>query len=240
MSNLVKLVLAVVLGLTAAGINWLWLSSRAQPVKYVGLASDVDRDEKITIEMLMGVPVPGDAATLSQTFIPFSERRILEGRTATRPYRKGDLVLYRDLEAPEAKSVYEELGPFRLLSVGNRFARSVKGDETISGSDGDNIAIAVPWPYDQMTKQLVDITSAARDPRDDEADAERRPRIVRLHVLPSAEGDLAPVASGEAGDFSLGLAQNQRALFVSLEGIENVPRVLLVGQNISFVIRNDK
>jgi hypothetical protein len=234
MNHLVKLMLAVVVGIVAAGINWIYLASQATPSTFVACKEDIKRGEPITLDLLTPVGVPGDLAELRKSLIPFDERQILDGQLATRDYRTGDVIFHRDLAAPEITSQYEEIGPYRLISVGNRFATSVKSDDSGSGSSSDDtITIAVPWPYDAQTRRLMDVTRAQRARDTKEAPTVK---IDRVLVFPATGQE---TSAPEGSDISLGLKPNERAAFISLDGIDNVPRVLQVGQRIGFVILNE-
>ena len=239
MGHLVKLMLALALGVVAAAVNWLWLSARVEPDKFVGAAKDLERGETLTPELLKPIEIPGNTKRLRETFIPYEERSILSGRKTTRAFVAGDVFFYRDLEPPEASMAHEELGPFRLLSVGSNYTASVEGAGAVSGaggSDADTIAIAVPWPYDEKTERLMKLRDQQnRRPADAEELNKPRAAIVGLHLLPSSSPPTA-VASDPNTPIDLKLKPNERGAFISLRGVENVPRVLLSGQEISFAI----
>lgn len=239
MGHFVKLLLALSLGAVAAAVNWIWLSQRVEPELFVAAGKKIDRGETLTPELLKPIGIPGNSARLRETFIPYEERFILSGRKAPRAFAEGDMVFYRDLEAPESGMVHEELGPFRLLSVGSNYTASVEGALSVSGgggSDADTIAIAVPWPYDEKTERLMKLRDQQNLPAADNDDnGKPRSAIVGLHLLPSSSR--ATHASSDPNSaIDLKLKPNERGAFISLRGVENVPRVLLTGQEISFAI----
>jgi hypothetical protein len=238
MGHLLKLLLALSLGVVAAAVNWLWLSSQVEPEQFVSASKAIEAGEPIQEDLLKPIGIPGNAKRLRETFIPWEERFVLFGRQVPRAFEPGDLVFYRDLQPPEASMTHEELGPFRLLSVGSNYAASVEGAQTPGGgggSDSDIIAIAVPWPYDDKTERLMKLRDQQNLPNPEGTD-ENKPRavIVGLHLLPSS----GPVssASDTTEAIDLKLKPNERGAFISLRGVENVPRVLLTGQEVSFAI----
>src|SRR5262245_23149528 len=121
MSHMGKLSIAVVIALIAAGLNAMWLSAEKRPPTFVALNVDLPEGKEITDDMLRSVPVPGDPNKLRESLIPYSSRAILFGMKAPRDYIAGDLVLQRDVQAPRELSKFEVLGPFQLISVGERF-----------------------------------------------------------------------------------------------------------------------
>ena len=239
MGHLFKLLLALSLGVVAAAVNWIWLSSQVEPDQFVAAGKTFEAGETITPELLKPIGIPGNSQRLRETFIPYEERFILNGRKAPRAFEEGDLLFYRDLESPEASMVHEELGPFRLLSVGSNYAASVEGAQTPNGSGGTDseiIAIAVPWPYDDKTERLMKLRDQQNLPNPEGSDDSKpRAAIVGLHLLPSS-GTSAGSTSDPNEAIDLKLKPNERGAFISLRGVENVPRVLLTGQEVSFAI----
>ena len=59
MGNVLKLLLAVVLALAAAGLNAVWLTSEKRPPEFVMANADLPAGQTITAEMLGSIPVPG-------------------------------------------------------------------------------------------------------------------------------------------------------------------------------------
>jgi hypothetical protein len=222
MSNVTKLTLAVVLALAAAALNAVWLSAEKHPPTFVAAVADLPVGEVITAEMLTDVPVPGDFDKLRASLIPYANRAILLGLKTSRNYIRGDMFFQRDLKAPLQLADFEVLGPFKLIGVGARFTEAnTKQDESQLDASGNNITIAVNANFDERTRRLLQIVDPSRGPNRD-----RATRIIAIQVIPKEEQKGTPAADDK----------NVVYQTISLEGITNVPRVLLAGDVIRFVI----
>lgn len=229
MKHLLKIIAAVLLAVSAAALNFVWLSAKAKPPAFVAVKAAVAQGEVLGDELLESMPIPGRMDELRQSFIPYAERHILFGMTATRDYQPGDMVLYRDIQTQTEPTQFQHLGPFRLISVGEKFNSTVTTEADVERSGrGSNVTIAVKVPYEDRTRRLLEIIAGQANP-----DAVPPPRIVAVEVYPTSTA--RPAATTDA-TLRLPLAEDERALFISLEDIENVPRVLLVGDEIGFVI----
>jgi hypothetical protein len=223
MSHVAKLSIAVVLALLAAGLNAMWLSAEKRPPTFVALNVDLLEGKEITDEMLRSVPVPGNPDKLRESLIPYSSRAILFGMKASRDYIAGDLVLQRDLQAPRELSKFEVLGPFQLISVGERFKTPSTEQKDVQVSEGgNNVTIAVSANFDERTRRLLEIIDPSRRGNS----AKQTLRIVAVQVIPKNEAS------------STVKLDNKNVVYqtVSLDGIENVPRVLLEGDVVRFVV----
>lgn len=221
MSNVAKLSLAVVLALAAAVLNAMWLQAEKQPATFVAAGADLVEGDEISDDLLVEIPVPGDYDTLSAALIPYEKRAILFGQKASRNYTQGDMFFQRDLKAPLETPQFEVLGPFRLISVGERFKQGAgEGDVGQYGSGSNNVTIAVSANFDDRTRRLLQII----DPNHVANRDEGGPRIIAVQVIPKEQ--------------SAAIQDEKDVVYqtVSLEGIENVPRVLLEGEVIRFVI----
>ncbi len=123
MNNILSFCLALLLGLTAAGINWIWISAQAAPSEFVAFQTAIKFGDEIKEADLIATPVPGDLAILKKSFIPFENRSVLFGLKANRDYSAGDMVLHRDIQPPAESSQWQIIGPFRLISVGDQFSQ---------------------------------------------------------------------------------------------------------------------
>lgn len=92
------LVVAVVCGIVAMGLNYLYLTAKTAPVEYVRVKADVAVGEKLGQDSFEPVSVSGP---LEINAVPFSDVSALYNRPAPRAFRKGELVLWQDV-APEA------------------------------------------------------------------------------------------------------------------------------------------
>jgi hypothetical protein len=220
MSHVGKLSIAVGLALLAAALNAMWLSAEKRPATFVALAVDVKQGQPLSDDLLTSVPVPGDSDELRKSLVPYSGRAILYGVPAARNYVQGDVVFQRDLQAPLQTQKFEVLGPFRLISVGERFKNA---DEMAGGAEGgNNVTIAVSSNFDERTRRLLEIIDPNRTAVSGKADS----RIVAVQVIPKNEQ--TPDAKPDD--------KNVVYQTVSLDGIENVPRVLLEGDVVRFVV----
>jgi hypothetical protein len=223
MSHVSKLSFAVVLALIAAGLNAMWLKAAKEPPSFVAVSVDVAEGQPIADEMLTSVPVPGDPDVLRRSLIPYESRAILYGIKAPRSYIAGDVIFERDLQAPRELSKFEVLGPFQLISVGERFKTPNAEQQDAQVSEGgNNVTIAVDANFDERTRRLLEIIDPSR--RGDRTSPVAR--IVAVQVIPK----------GEQSQKDKPLDKNVVYQTVSLDGIENVPRVLLEGDVIRFVI----
>ncbi len=227
MSDLLKFALAGILGLMAAGANWMWVSSQAKPRTFVAARTALEPGRTISEDDLTAVGVPGDFARLKKSLIPYANRALLFGASATRPYAAGDMFFQRDIQSPDEDTRWDVIGPFRLISVGARF--KAPNDETeayATDSSRNNVTIEVSADFDEQTRRLLEVIS----PREEgQAIGGLDRRITAVQVLPSRQRVTTDPQSAFSGD-------NTVYQTVSLEGIANVPRVLLAGDMIRFVI----
>ncbi len=220
MSNVMKLTLAVVLALAAAALNAIWLSAEKHPPTYVAANADLQPGVVITDAILRPAPIPGDPERLRETLIPYGARATLLGLKTARPYIQGDMFFQSDIKAPLQLAKFEVLGPFKLISVGSRFTEaSANKDESQLDASGNNITIAVNADFDERTRRLLQIIDPSGGPN-------RATRIVAIQVVPKEEQTAAPTEEDK----------NIVYQTIPLDGIANVPRVLLAGDVIRFVI----
>ncbi|MEM7313629.1 MAG: hypothetical protein AAF497_10810 [Planctomycetota bacterium] len=218
MNNLVTFSLALILGVVAAGMNWFWIESQSSPDEYVAIKKGIEAGDTITEKNLVAIPVPGSNDRLRKSLIPFSNRAILFGLDATRDYEAGDVVLQRDIQAPDNANEWEYIGPFRLISVGERFSRD---DQYASRSNDHNVTIAVDANFDEKTRKLLNVISPDRT-----ASSSDNTKIAAVQVAPSRGTQPKTRNTG-----------NIVYQTVSLQGVAHVPRVLLEGDMIRFVVR---
>lgn len=222
MKHLMGLGLAGLLAIVAAGLNLFWISGLATPDEFVAVSSDVSIGDELGESDLVAVPIPGNRDSLRASFIPWRDRAILFGTAAMRDYVEGDVVFHRDILPPAESSQWEVIGPFKLISVGERFKERTVDELDYTRTDGNNLTIAVDANFEERTRKLLEVI---RTDRSD--DQQAAPKIVAVQVLPSNQrrGSVFPSES-----------QNVVYQTVSLDGITNVPRVLLAGDMIRFVV----
>ena len=221
MKHLMGLVFAGFLGLVAAALNWVWISGLTTPDEFVAVGTDVAFGEQLREDDLISLPIPGRRQELLQSYIPWESRAVLFGTNANRDYVAGDVVHHRDIKPPVENSQWDVVGPFKLISVGEKF-KERSGDELdYARTDGNNLTIAVDANFDARTKKLLELIRSDRNADD------RQPEIVAVQVLPSSQSD---------GRNRNSESDNMVYQTVSLDGIANVPRVLLEGDMIRFVV----
>ena len=106
MKGLQGLVIAIVLGLAAAALNWFYLVRQSQQVEmvaFIGIHPDqyVERGERLRNEQLVPVKVPKNAVGNLQEFAVLdSARATVIGQAVSRPLGGGRLLLQEDLDTP--------------------------------------------------------------------------------------------------------------------------------------------
>lgn len=224
MSNVIKLIFALFLGIVAAGANWLWVMSRVSPPEFVAAKTSIKVGRTIGEDDLIPVPVPGDKDQLKKTLIPYKNRALLFGTKAPRAYEPGDVFFQRDILPPNDESEWDVVGPFRLISVGARFKEPDEATEDYAGGGSrNNVTIEVSADFDEKTKRLLEVISPTFDGKSKEVTN----NIVAVQVVPTR---------GQLGASPFQPSANSVYQTISLEGITNVPRVLLAGDMIRFVI----
>ena len=151
--------------------------------------------------------------------MPYKNRAILFGAKATRPYEVGDMILQRDIQPPSEPTQWDTLGPFRLISVGERFTQA-DADSPLGTTGGDSVTISVNREFDEKTRRLMEIFDPER------GQGKSQTHIVAVQVLGPASRRDSPNLEDDDVVFQT----------VSLKGIANVPSVLLIGDSIHFVV----
>ncbi len=106
MKGLQGLVIAIVLGLAAAVLNWFYLVRQSQQVEeiaFIGIHPDqyVERGERLRNEHLVPVHIPRNAVRNMREFAVLdSARATVVGQAVSRPLEGGRLLLQDDLDTP--------------------------------------------------------------------------------------------------------------------------------------------
>jgi Flp pilus assembly protein CpaB len=104
MKSVSGLIIAIGVGMAGAFLNWVYLeqeSRQVEKVDFIGIRERVNRGDPIREDNLVQLPIPRVAARELEDFaILWDARQTVVGRSATRPYTSGDLVLRQDLKAP--------------------------------------------------------------------------------------------------------------------------------------------
>lgn len=255
MANLVKLGIALALAIAAGLGNFLWIQMRTRPAEFVAFAEDVREGDIIKENMLTSVPIQGDMMRLRQTLVPKENQAVIFGVRAPRDYRNGDVVFHQDLSSNRSR--WESLGPFTLVSVGDRLRLEGSSGYSAGGSS-NTVTVAVKLDdadhpdiqerFDEKTERLLDIVDRMVHGRGQDSDSGER--IVAIQLYPSAnkspdryedvgiddDDDLRMLRGTQEQVRRLSLEQNERAIIVPLQGVESVPEVLVRGEQIGFII----
>lgn len=227
MKHTLTLLIALALGGAAAFANWFYLNQKTKVVYFEGtrVATPVKTGDVITSEHLEPVSLHvADDEYPSYTFLPFADKGLILNRKARRDMDAYDLILKSDIVREKGPPpVYEALGPFKVIAVGDQFIQNATADSR-SSSGGDIITLAVDASLDAKTRRLIEIL----DPRGGGSDQEDGFRIVGVFVYPRTE----EVQDQQVKQ--LPLEEGEVAIFVSLGNIQIVPKVLLVGDRIGF------
>ncbi len=138
MPNTLKLLIPIGLGIAAAIINFVVLSSSTKPVKFVVAKKDIKKGEYF-VDNVEEADVPvGMAGSLKEVAIMHADRGLLSGQRATRDISAGDIILYRDTAIkgsppPDFRTASERAKPVPL-----------DGHRIYGSSIGDNIWFVVP------------------------------------------------------------------------------------------------
>lgn len=101
MNPFFKLAIPIVLGLTAAGVNWLFMREKPVPQYYARMRADLNRGDPFKDGLLERFPVDSEYVTyMPKTAVPYEQRETLFGREATRDLKKGDMILWQDSSHP--------------------------------------------------------------------------------------------------------------------------------------------
>ncbi|HEY1064720.1 MAG TPA: hypothetical protein VGE52_01360 [Pirellulales bacterium] len=224
MNALTRFVLALVLAAAAGVLNFVYLTYQPPPAQYTALKSAVKRGDVIQEKHLTSVGVPGERAELNLTFIPFDARGVVLQSRATRDYRKGDLMLQRDLDAASDRDAAElDILKFRVIAVGSRFKTPNPDPLSLNSAEGQTVTIAIKQPHlndpaSQRMLRLVKHQASAAEPPPDL-------KILGVVMYPRGAD---PPSDQPAAD--------EVALAISLRDIDSVPAVILAGGEIGFLL----
>ncbi|TWU03701.1 CpaB family protein [Neorhodopirellula pilleata] len=144
MSHTIKLLAAVGLGLLAAILNFVVISSRTNPVKFATLKEAVRAGTTITTDMITSIDVPAQfAESLSKSAVPMEDMAVLSGKAASQDIEAGILLLWDfvpirgpqyDLRDGEtAVFIDVSRSPVASISVGEQISFRLPIDDQESG-----------------------------------------------------------------------------------------------------------
>lgn len=91
-----RILIPLVIGVAAAGLNWVVLNSRAPAKTFVRVNTPVKANTTIEEGVLDKVELSGDLESLEKTAVPYSMRAVLFGRYLLRDLHKNDIILWQD------------------------------------------------------------------------------------------------------------------------------------------------
>jgi len=233
-NSLLRLGIAVVLAVAAGLGNYLYMTMRTAPAKFVRFSKDVGLGELIDKDsMLSEVAISGDAAQLKKSLIPWGEVENIVGQKASRAFEKDSLALKQDFlgKGPQ----WRVLGPFKLLSVGERIRGSEQGGFS-EGSGGQTITIAAEVEkegdrevFSSQLQELLDVLYRSEEAKNSIG------KIVAVQIYPSEPNSISEEIISESRTLPLG--PNERAIIVPLKDVESIPEVLVRGVQVGFVVK---
>ena len=158
MRGIQGLVVAIGLGICGAFFNWIYLSTKSQEVAmeyFVGIKPkmSVDRNETLTMNHIVPVPIPREAAaTLKDFAIPYSAHQSVVGHSVTRPIPGGSLLLNDDLRTPPTELNFGQTdkdGQTRERAMWVPFDTRAFVPSLIT--PGDMVSFLVTRPYSRPT-----------------------------------------------------------------------------------------
>jgi hypothetical protein len=99
-SHTKKLLIPLVLGVVAAGMNWYVLRQKLTLEGFVAVSHDLSAGHLLRAEDLEELRIGGDIGDFKKTAIPYQDKSVLISRTVCRPMQSHDIVLFQDL-APQ-------------------------------------------------------------------------------------------------------------------------------------------
>ena len=88
-----KLGIPILVGVLAAGLNFMVLGQKAPTKMFVRVNEDVKAGTNIDAAVLEKVELSGDVGSLDQTAIPYAMRAVLVGRPLPRDLKPGGVRL---------------------------------------------------------------------------------------------------------------------------------------------------
>lgn len=247
MTNLLRLLLAVVFGAIALAINWLWMSSERDYPMYVAVVKAVPFGEAMTKENLQAVPVKGDPDVLNKTLVPWDQKELWFGRPATRDYAPSDLLFQRDMIQTAGASKWDYLGPFKLIGVGSDPTAALTGRSgvlTPTSAGGSVLTLAIDDAQASDKELLYRYLAAMRGEYYFNESPEEKALLHIIALEPKVpEGAAAAASKGDTTNTAgtdvtvrLNDARGDRLIFVSIDKVPNVPTFLRIGQEIYFTV----
>ncbi|MDR2440393.1 MAG: hypothetical protein LBE12_13615 [Planctomycetaceae bacterium] len=242
-NSLTFLAIAFILAGVASALNFFWYKNNVpETTAFAVFSKKINKGETIKADALRPLNVLSSNKTLvtdlNQHYLLFSDRNVIIDSESLRNYRQGELVRRRDIGMTEPISDYSILGPFRLLSVGNRIVTGMEDQSEDLQNSGDNaVTIAIRPDENDGAKKLNDNTARLMQIIENQK-LRKSPspelRIVGVVAYPTNKSEKKK--EGEKPTFQLN--DGEMALFVPLPGVKTIPEILLTGKEplIGFLI----
>jgi len=102
MTPLLRLVIPLALGLSAAVINGMVVETRTASHPFVRIGREVKAGELIEGAALEQINLPGDVGDLRKSLVVYGDREVLIGTRAQRDLFPGDVLFWQDAARPDA------------------------------------------------------------------------------------------------------------------------------------------
>jgi hypothetical protein len=253
MKHVVRLLIALLIGLVAAVLNWYWMTQERAYPSYVYISDAIAAGQPISKDKLKSVQVKGDAAVLGKILVPWSQKELWYDRFAAQDYSANQPLFQRDMADTSTAGTWDTLGPFTLVGVGNEPTAAFNGEQgELIPVSGNILTLVVDESQEQEKSLLYRYLAAMRgEYYFNETAAERNLlRIIGVEPKVSARNAadnvanvqaeigngfeaplLPPAPTDQQPDFA-----GKRLIFVSLEHIPNAPTWLRIGEEIYFMV----
>lgn len=261
MKHIFRLLLAILIGLAAAVLNWYWMSQERSYPEYAYVSEPIRVGEPITKDKLESVQVKGDKEVLGSVLVPWTQKELWYDRFASRDYSANSPLFQRDMEETRSTGTWDTLGPFVLVGVGNEPTAAFSGEQgSLIPVSGNILTLAVDESQAEEKSLLYRYLAAMRgeyyfnetaternllkiigvEPKvasNRQPDAAQNPVDPRVGFSPSLDGQQPNQQYQQSGqpnqqpDFS-----GKRLIFVSLENVPNAPTWLRIGEEIYFMV----
>lgn len=242
MKHILRILAAVVFGLAAAGLNYVWMKKEKTYPEYAYVTQDIAKDESFTAKSIDFQAIEGPEEALERILVPKRQWHLWLGRHATRSMKAGEPILQSDMKATTSQTEWDTLGPFRLVGIGDEAVSAISGTpgQLISVS-GNTLTLVVQDEQEQEKALLYRYMAAMRGEYYFNESDEQRDALKIIGVEPrvaSAETTAkASLITPEASDQKrLDWVAGKRLVFVKLDNIPNTPAWLRIGEEIFFIV----
>jgi len=181
------------------------------------------------------LPSEGIKTNAEKILLTGDNRVAVLGARASRSFALGDVILLQDraVELPNRR----QLGPFRLISVGNQLTGTSGGR---SGGSSNTITVAIELDsttdefgeplFEKKARHLLEILANRKSKA-------RHTKIIAIEIFPDDAMEINQPELDSLGELSsLPISGNERAVIVPLDNVTTLQAPLLIGQNIGFIL----